>query len=140
MKAAKNWQTFLIEKCGIILDNKDTGAISGSDAGGSKTKTATDIIPSKGEAKYPEGTFFTVRGVTIYGIPPKETLTQDQQIIVQGLYSWWLRDALKLIEESYGFSYKEADTTNARLKLKFYEDPDSGVLASVNFDGSDGKE
>ena len=54
LKAAKNWQTFLIEKCGIILDNKDTGAISGSDAGGSKTKTTTDIIPSKGEAKYPE--------------------------------------------------------------------------------------
>ena len=37
---AKNWHTFLVEKCGIILDNADTGAISGSDAGGtSATRT-----------------------------------------------------------------------------------------------------
>lgn len=86
LAAAKNWQTFLVEKCGIILDNDDTGAISGSDAGGTK-KGAADIIPSKGEAIYPEGTSFTVNGLTIYGIPPKETLTDDQQIVVQGLYS-----------------------------------------------------
>ena len=42
---ATNWHTFLVEKCGIILDNADTGAISGSDAGGTQ-KTATDILPS----------------------------------------------------------------------------------------------
>ena len=33
LRSAKNWQTFLVEKCGIILTNIDTGAISGSDAG-----------------------------------------------------------------------------------------------------------
>lgn len=139
LEAAKNWQTFLIEKCGIILDNADTGAISGSDAGGT-TKTATDILPSKGAAKYPEGTSFTVKGLTIYGIPNKETLTEDQKIVIQGLYSWWIRDSLNLIEESYGFSFSAEDATNSRMKLKFVDDENEGFLAYVSFDGSDGKE
>ncbi len=65
---AKNWHRFLVEKCGIILDNADTGAISGSDAGGTE-KTAETILPAKGKAKYPSGTSFTVDGLTIYGIP-----------------------------------------------------------------------
>ncbi len=139
LKAAKNWQTFLIEKCGIILDNKDTGAISGSDAGGT-TKGAADILPSKGKAKYPEGTSFTVNGLTIYGVPPKENLTDDQQIVVQGLYSWWIRDSLALIKESYGFSFSAEDATNSRMKLKFVDDENENFLAYVNFDGASGKE
>ena len=117
-KAAKNWHRFLVEKCGIILDNADTGAITGSDAGGTE-KTATTILPATGKAKYPSGTSFTVDGLTIYGIPDKSLLTADQQYVVQGLYSWWIKDALALIKESYGYSYTDADTTNARLKLKF---------------------
>ena len=48
LEAAKNWQTFLIEKCGIILDNADTGAISGSDAGGT---TKPQLIFSLPKAK-----------------------------------------------------------------------------------------
>ena len=38
-KSAANADTFLRNYCGIILGNSDTGAITGSDAGGSKTKT-----------------------------------------------------------------------------------------------------
>ena len=34
---------FLEEKCGIILNNADTGAITGSDMGGSDAKTAESI-------------------------------------------------------------------------------------------------
>ena len=45
LAAAKNWQTFLVEKCGIILDNDDTGAISGSDAGGSTSKRRSGYSP-----------------------------------------------------------------------------------------------
>ncbi|MBQ6296836.1 MAG: hypothetical protein IJK81_03975 [Selenomonadaceae bacterium] len=93
-KSAKNWHTFLVEKCGIILDNADTGAISGSDAGGTE-KTATTVIKDK------------------------NLLTKDQQYVVKWLYSWWIRDALALIKESYGYSFYDAYTTNSRLKLKF---------------------
>ena len=139
-KAAKNWHTFLVEKCGIILDNADTGAISGSDAGGSKTKKGTDILPSTGEAKYPEGSSFTVDGLTIYGIPNKRFLTADQQYVIQGLYSWWIRDALALIKESYGFSFTDVDTTNSRLKMKFVDDPDDSSYAYVTYQDIDEKE
>lgn len=138
IKAAKNWHTFLVEKCGIILDNDDTGAISGADAGGSSVKSATDILPSIGEAQYPEGSSFTVDGLTIYGIPDKKFLTDDQQYVITGLYSWWLRDALELIKDSYGFSFTDVDTTNSRLQLKFIDDPESSSVAYVSFENIDG--
>lgn len=133
-----NWYKFLVEKCGIILDNADTGAISGADCGTATVKGAQDILPSKGSAKYPSGTSFTVRGLTIYGIPPKESLTADQQYVVRCLYSWWVRDALKLIEESYGITYTDENTTNARLKLEFYSNPESSTVASVSFGSLNG--
>ena len=133
-----NWHRFLVEKCGIVLDNEDTGAVSGADCGGASVKGADDILPSKGKAKYPSGTSFTVRGLTIYGIPPKESLTADQQYVVRGLYSWWVRDALKQIEESYGMSYTDADATNSRMKLVFVDEPDSDYLAAVAFNTVNG--
>ena len=135
---AGNWHTFLVRYCGIILDNKDTGAISGSDTGGATSKGATDIIPVEGDAKYPDGTSFTIDGLTIYGIPPKDELTKDQQYIVQGLYSWWLKAALAVIKENYGLTFAEENTTNSRLRLKFYEDTSSGTLTSVSFNSING--
>ena len=133
LKAAKNWHTFLVEKCGIVLYNKDTGAISGADAGGASVKGATDLLPSKGKAIYPEGSEFTINGMTLYGIPPKEMLTKDEQYVVKGLCSWWLRDALALIKESYGLSFDEEGTTNSRIKLKFMDDEEKPLLAYVDF-------
>lgn len=43
-------EKFLLEKCGIILNNNtDTGAITGKDAGGSKTnKTSESVVPESG--------------------------------------------------------------------------------------------
>lgn len=141
-RAATNWHRFLVEKCGIILDNADTGAISGSDAGSGIEKTKTTIIPCEGDASYPSGSSFTVDGLTIYGIPAKSRLTEAQQYVVQGLYSWWIRDSLALIKESYGYSFTDVNTTNSRLKLKFVNDTEGeykGTLAYVSFDAEDGK-
>ena len=140
LQAAKNWQTFLVEKCGIVLDNADTGAISGYDAGGSEIKTTTDILPSKGKLQpYPTTSSVTVRGMTLYGIPPKDTLTEDQQYIVRGLISWWINDALKLIEESYGMTFTEDGTTGSRLKIQFIDDEETNGLAYVASDSDDDK-
>ena len=136
LKAAKSWHRFLVEKCGIILDNADTGAISGSDAGGTE-KTATTVVPSKGKARYPSGTSFTVNGLTIYGIPDKSKLTKDQQYVIRGLYSWWIRDSLKLIEESYGLTFDGAN--NSRLKLRFIDDANDPGLAYVYYDSDNYK-
>ena len=138
IKAAPDWHTFLVQKCGIILDNADTGAISGADAGGTE-KTDTTILPATGTAKYPSGSSFTVNGLTIYGIPNKNKLTADQQYVVRGLYSWWIRDSLALIEESYGYSFTAADATNSRMKLKFIDDADEPYVAYVFYETDDGK-
>ena len=129
-----NYQRFLIEKCGIILNNEDAGAITGSDAGGSEVKTNLGILPAEGEAVYPEGSEFTVNGLTIYGVPDRSTLTEQEQLVVQGLYSWWIKDSLNLIEETYGLTL-DGDITNRRLKLNLYSNSGSTVMAYVSLDG-----
>ena len=103
---ATDVETFLQEKCGILLPFSyakntygDTGAITGSDAGGKSTKTAENVVPESGKASYPSKTSFTKRGLTVV-VPKKSTLTKDQQAVVQGLYSWWIDSALNLIEQS----------------------------------------
>ncbi|MBR1395924.1 MAG: calcium-binding protein, partial [Selenomonadaceae bacterium] len=83
-----------------------------------------------GAASYPSGDSFTMRGLKVK-IPKKNTLTTDQQIVVQGLYSWWIEEALKLVEESYGLSFTEAGTTVKEITLKFENEPYSTTLASV---------
>ena len=108
---------FLRKYCGIDLYNDDTGAITGYDAGGSKVKTAESIVPESGKAKYPSGTSFTKRGLTVI-VPEKSTLSEDEQIVVQGLYSWWIEESLKLIEESYGSNYSFAN--NGKLSNTMY--------------------
>lgn len=40
------WNKFLLEKCGINLNNTDVGAITGSDAGGSKTNKTSESVVS----------------------------------------------------------------------------------------------
>ena len=109
---------FLRRYCDINPYNDDTGAITGSDAGGSKVKNAEDIVPESGSARYPSSTTFTKRGLTVV-VPEKSTLTKAEQIVVQGLYSWWIEEALKLIEESYGSNYTFSDHT---IYLEFYND------------------
>ena len=57
-----NGNTFLRNYCGIILDNADTGAITGYDAGGSSiVKTTESIVPESGleTAIYPPSTSFS---------------------------------------------------------------------------------
>ena len=50
---------FLINSCGIILDNEDTGAITGSDAGGSTVKNSYSVVPEYGDLVQYTGTRFT---------------------------------------------------------------------------------
>ena len=122
---------FLLNYCGINLNNSDTGAITGSDAGGSVTKTATSVVPESGSSSYPSSTTFTKRGLTVT-VPAKSTLTSTQQVIVQGLYSWWIEEALKLVEESYGYSFTDSDASVTNMNIEFIDDS-SGSLASTSY-------
>ena len=140
---AKNGDDFLKRFCGINLDNADTGAITGADAGGSKIKTSTSVMPN--------GTFdtsfkqnsFTKRGVTFKLAKLAETYNgsqisvndlkysseigfndlkdEVQKHIWQALYSFWAEEALKLIEESYGYSFNDSDAKFKEIRIFFID-------------------
>lgn len=65
-KNAKSGDEFLKKYCGINLDNDDTGAITGFDAGSSSTqKDASAIVPEVGSLENFTGNEFTTNGLTI---------------------------------------------------------------------------
>lgn len=122
---------FLEDYCGIIMNNADTGAISGSDAGGAKVKTKDSIVPETGAvAKFPSGGKTTINGLTFHW-PDRKNLTSDQQAIVDRIYTWWAKGALNLIQESYGLQFKEKVSSVRDISIKFYNAKDD-ILARVN--------
>ena len=123
---------FLKQRCGIILDNDDTGAITGSDAGGN-TKTAESIVPElAAELKTPDApsTTYSEYGVTVKW-PDLATLTEKQRLIVSGLYTWWIPESLQLIKDSYGLSFDESGTTVKEISQIKFVNENSSTLATV---------
>lgn len=121
-----NGAAFLKNMCGIILNNSDTGAITGSDAGGSTTKTAASIVLESGSWKYPKKTSFKIQGLTVT-VPEKNSLNSSERYIVGGLYSWWIKSSLTLIKNSYGMTFKEKGTTVKEINVSFYNKKDNQV-------------
>ena len=130
---------FLKDCCDIILDNADTGAITGSDAGGSSTKSAESIVPENGDWSYPPSTSFTIQGLTV-NVPEQSTLSTSAQWIVGALYSWWIDESLSLIKSSYGFNFNEAGTTVKKLTISFYNSSDGKMAASFYSNGQKSSE
>ncbi|MBR0061300.1 MAG: hypothetical protein IJP68_07440, partial [Selenomonadaceae bacterium] len=146
---AGDWKSFLKDKCDIDLDNDDTGAISGYDAGGSSyEKTKNSVVQETGSVnKNFTDNYFNVNGLNVYlGRTSGNTvqtinyndnsLSDKERYIWQGLHDWWLPSALNLIEESYGsnFGFSSNSTStiqNNRLYVTFYDDSSDNVLASV---------
>ena len=129
---------FLTNYCGINLNNSDTGAISGADAGGSTTKNKYDIVPENGSLINFTGNNFNVNGLNVqltsnnYNIS-FSSLTSKQQYMWQGLYTWWLGNSLDLIAESYGNNYGFSSASSASVKtmsVNFYRNNDN-TLAYV---------
>lgn len=101
---------FLRDCCNIFVDSADTGAITGWDAGNSFVKDAESIVAERGAIKIFRGDSFTVNGLKV--ILPTKKLSAVEQNIVNGLFTWWIKDALNLIEQSYGKSLR-FDNPNA---------------------------
>ena len=140
------WKNFLLEKCGINLDNLDTGAITGSDAGGSKVKTATSVVPNKSFDTSFNDTSFTKRGVTFqlayqdsegyrYPLYNFNSLTDEEKHVWQGLYSFWAEESLKLIEESYDYSLNDSDSKFNQVRIFFVDDSSSSNYTAKAFNG-----
>ena len=145
-KKAGDADTFLKKYCGIILDNDDTGAITGWDAGGLNVKTTDDIIPETSAVKKIKNysnTSFVRDNVTINIAENLDSLTAKGKKVLNGLYSWWAEESLNLIEESYGVEFEEGDTINFSLvqNASFWgRTTDDSVKIALNytkFTGSD---
>lgn len=121
---------FLNTVCGIDLTNSDTGAITGSDAGGASTKTAESIVPENSDVSYPTTRTTTIDGLTV--IWPSGRLSSAEQLVIYGLNSWWINSALSLIEESYGMNFSETGTSVNTLQISFYNE-NSSTLASTSW-------
>ena len=122
---------FLKDMCDIVLDNDDTGAITGSDAGGGSTKTAESVITEIGSITYPSSNTFTIQGLTVT-VPELSTLTESQKFIVGGLYTWWIDSALTLINNSFGINFKEPGTSVNNIDVTFYNGS-SGEMAVTSY-------
>ena len=152
-KKAKSADDFLKTYCGINLDNDDTGAITGSDAGGSTTKTNESIVPESGKLKNFKKNSFTVNGLTIQlsnfdndgnylGDLNFNDLNDTQKYIWQALYTWWAKGALNLIAESYGdnFSFSEkSSATVKKISFGFYTAENNAAAVTRYVSNNDGK-
>ena len=140
------YKKFLLEKCGINLDNDDTGAITGSDAGGSTTKTAESIVSESGSLKTNfEENFFKVGELTVKlatgggkNADPKEITFNDlnnenERFIWQSLRSYWIESGLNLIAESYGnnFTFSEGNSSVKTLYVIFDYNMDYSTRAKT---------
>ena len=124
-----NYTGFLKDMCDIVLDNDDTGAISGSDAGGGSTKTAESVITESGSISYPPSNSFTVQGLTVT-VPDLNSLTESQKFIIGGLYTWWIDSALTLINDSFGINFNEPGTTVNSIDITFYNKADKQMAVT----------
>ena len=135
VNGGENW---LLRECGINLNNEDTGALIGYDAGYSSVElNASDVVQEVGILDETfTGNSFTVKGLHVYLDKDFSQLINVERYLWQGLHTWWLPAALELIETSYGenfsFGAKSSSTLNQnKIRVVFYDEND-GVLASVS--------
>ncbi len=102
--------SFLKKYCGIDLDDKDTGSITGSSAGGLLVKTAESIVENNDSGcSYPTNAFTLSTTEPCYVIhwPEQSGLTLTQQKIAGRMYHDWIPNSLQLIKESLGIESKQ---------------------------------
>lgn len=124
---------FLLQKCGINLSNTDTGAITGSDAGGTKIKTAESVVPESGklDTSFTGTSFTTKRGLTFR--LEKTNLSTTEKFIWRAIKTWWAEESLKLIENSFGYSFKDTDAAPKEITVIFKNEPRMGYLAYTGY-------
>ena len=127
-------QNFLKNYCGIILYNEDTGAITGSDAGGETTKTDISIVPENGPtsnwALPTPGSTTTIQGLTFHWPTTAYAANSPEGFVLRGLSNEWMDSCLTLINESYGIGFTSSRATVKDIDIVF-ENEDSSRLAAV---------
>lgn len=138
LNSAASYTDFLVDKCGIILGNDDTGAITGSDAGGETTKTAESIVPEKVAVSSwgvpTAGSTTTINGLTIHwpteGVTAGTLSTQEEHILA-GLNSDWIEQCTNLVKESFGIDFTEEGASVHDISVTFENNSSNNRLAAV---------
>ncbi len=129
-------QTFAEQNCGIRLNNEDTGAITGSDAGGKTTKTAESIVPETAKAvKLTDAEYnsFTKNGLTVNVTYAEKddknvdekfnysgaTYLEKQKLVTRALYNWWIPESVDLINESLGINFTDDSSNLKEVDIEF---------------------
>ena len=136
ISAGETSSEILSSLCGINLTNTDTGAITGSDAGDSTTKTAESIIAESGTAKSPTGTTSTINNLLVTWPTTSydnRMLTSTEKYIIANLNTWWIPESLSLLTESYGMSFGESGTSVNKINVKFVYEANSNTLAYTSW-------
>lgn len=122
----------LLGMCGVNLDNKDTGAITGLDAGGEKEKTAESIVPEEGlpYGGAPSGTS-TINGLTVTW--PSTIDTDTKTAITSALNNQWLKNCMDLIDESYQMNFLDSSATVRNMTVDLDTALPSTTLARVSY-------
>ena len=129
---------FLLQKCGINLNNTDVGAITGADAGGSTVKTKASIVPESGKLD----TTFTATSFKANGLTfklTKNSLTANEAYMWRAMKTWWAAEGLNLIEKSFGYSFNDTDAVTKEIDVVFKNETSKSYLAYMNLTKSDGK-
>ena len=122
----------LLDKCGINLDNDDTGSITGRDAGNDREKTAESIVPEDGLpfGMGPAGSSTSViNGLTV--IWPDTAGNAMKSAITSALDNQWLQNCMDLIDESYELNFLEPGASVRTMTVNLDASVPSGTLAQV---------
>ena len=138
----KSNKVFLEEVCGVRIKNDDTGAITGSDAGGKTTKTAESIVPEKATAKEltaAQYKSFKRNGLTVNvtyhenkWVDDPDAYLKRQKLVTRALYNWWIPESLDLINESLGLNFTDGRANINELNVKFVSGGDASYSSALN--------
>ncbi len=128
-------ENFLLNYCGIVLNNDDTGAITGKDAGGSvNAKNKDNIIQENSQTikSVPaNNSTTTIAGLTFHWKYTKGTTTE--YTIAQYIRSWWAEQGLKLIADSYGLDFQNATVKNINVEFDYSNEHPDWVAWVTNY-------
>lgn len=133
----------LLDVCGIDLTNKDTGSITGLDAGGEKEKTAESVVPEEGlpygNNAPAVGSTTTINGLAVKW--PDSGSDAAKIAITSALQSQWLENCMNLVNESYEMNFMDLSATVHEMEVFLNDEGDNGKLAYVTnqYDTSTGK-
>ena len=90
-----------------------------------------DLLPQNGGIKVANETTFNRYGLNVH-MPNFESLTNEEKLALNGVYSWWIEDAVKLVEDTYS-----VDFDGQSIDVDFDNKGDAG--ATTNLIDANGK-